>query len=145
MDTTLISAFSALGGSIIGGLTSGITTWLGHRYQLTAGHRVHSLTQRENLYRDFVIAASESYGAAISQCEPRLQDIVVLHALVNRMRILSSSEVVACAEKTVSLIIEIYTLPEKTFLEMRELMQSGEIGDPLKDFSEVSRQDLAAM
>ncbi len=80
----------------------------------------------------------------MGQSEPRLQDIVVLHALVNRMRILSSSEVIDCAEKTVSQILDKYDLPEKTFLEMRELMRSGEIVDPLREFSEISRQELGA-
>ncbi len=77
--------------------------------------------------------------------EPRLQDIVVLHAMVNRMRILSSSEVVACAEKTVDLIMDKYELPEKTFLEVRDLMRSGYIVDPLRDFSEVSRREINAI
>jgi hypothetical protein len=143
MNTALLSAFSALAGSIVGGLTSGVTTWLSHRSQLRAGHRLHHVTQRETLYRDFVISASEAYGAAMGQSEPRLQDIVVLHAMVNRMRILSTSEVIACAEKTVSLILDKYDLPEKTFLEMRELMRSGEIVDPLREFGEISRNELS--
>lgn len=78
----------------------------------------------------------------MGQSEPRLQDIVVLHAMVNRMRILSNSEVISCAERTVGLILDKYDLPEKTFLEMRELMRSGEIVDPLRDFSEISRHEL---
>jgi hypothetical protein len=61
------------------------------------------------------------------------------------MRILSTSEVIACAEKTVSLILDKYDLPEKTFLEMRELMRSGEIVDPLTEFSEISRQELTTV
>jgi hypothetical protein len=145
MDTAFISAFSALAGSIVGGLTSGLTTWLGNRIQVQAGHRLHHATQRETLYRDFLMSASAAYGAAISHSEPCPNDIVVLHAMVSRMRILSSSEVVACAEKTVALIFDKYGLPAKTFLEMRELLRSGEIVDPLREFSQVSRQELNAM
>jgi len=125
-------------------LTSGLTTWLSHRSQAKAGSRLHNVTQRENLYRDFVIAASEAYGSAMLQNEPRPQDIVALHALVSRMRILSSSAVVASGEKTVALIIDTYFLPNKTFSELRDLMRNGEIADPLKDFSEIARQELAA-
>jgi hypothetical protein len=145
MDSAFISAFSALAGSIVGGLTSGITTWLGNRFQVKAGHRLHHATQRENLYRDFLMSASTAYGAAMSKGEPCAQDIVTLHAMVSRMRILSSPDVVACAEKTVSLILDKYGLPERTFLEVRELLRSGEFVDPLKEFSQVSRQELNAM
>ncbi len=145
MDTAFISAFSALAGSLVGGLASGVTTWLGHRTQAKAGYHLHNVTQRENLYRDFVIAASEAYGAAIIQNEPRIQDLVVLHAMVSRMRILSTPEVVSCAEKTVSLIIDLYFLPKKTFPEIYELIKSGDVADPLRDFSNVSRQELSAM
>jgi hypothetical protein len=145
MDTALISAFSALAGSIVGGLTSGITTWLGNRFQVKAGHRLHHATQRESLYRDFLMSASTAYGAAISHSEPCPHDIVALHAMVSRMRILSSLEVVACAERTVSLILDKYGLPERTFLEVRELLRSGEFVDPLREFSQVSRQELNTM
>jgi hypothetical protein len=145
MDTAFISAFSALAGSIVGGLTSGITTWLGNRFQVKAGHRLHHATQRENLYRDFLMSASTAYGAAISHSEPCPQDIVALHAMISRMRILSSPDVVACAEHTVRLILDKYGLPETTFLEVRELLRSGEFVDPLREFSQVSRQELNAM
>jgi hypothetical protein len=37
MDTAYVSAISALAGSVIGGLTSGFTTWLNQRSQARAG------------------------------------------------------------------------------------------------------------
>jgi hypothetical protein len=65
--------------------------------------------------------------------------------MISRMRILSSPDVVACAEHTVRLILDKYGLPETTFLEVRELLRSGEFVDPLREFSQVSRQELNAM
>jgi len=145
MDTAFISAFSALAGSIVGGLTSGITTWLGHRSQAKAGHRLHNVAQRETLYRDFVVAASEAFGSAITNSEPQIQQVVSLYGMISRMRILSSSAVVDCAEKTVDAIIETYFSPNKTFLEIRTLIKNGEPIDPLREFSEVARDELAAL
>jgi len=145
MDTASISVISALAGSVIGGLTSGLATWLGNRFQVKAGYRLHKVTQRQKLYRDFLMAASEAYGATFSRNEPSPNDIVALHAMVSSMRIVSSSEVVVCAEKTVCFIIDKYGLPGKTFLEVRELMRSGEIVDPFQEFSQVSRDELIAM
>jgi hypothetical protein len=145
MDTAFISAFSALAGSIVGGLTSGITTWLGHRSQAKAGHRLHNVAQRETLYRDFVVAASEAFGSSITNNEPQIQQVVTLYGMISRMRILSSSAVVACAEKTVDAILDSYFSPNKTFLEIRTLIKNGEPIDPLREFSEVARDELAAL
>jgi len=145
MDTAFISALSALAGSIVGGMTSGFTTWLGHRSQAKAGRRLHNVTQRENLYRDFVVAASEAYGDALTRDEPQLQKVVTLYSMISRMRILSTPEVVACADKTIESIIDTYFSPNRTFLELRALVKNGEKIDPLREFSEVARDELRAL
>ncbi len=56
MDIAYISALSALAGSVVGGLTSGLTTWQSQRAQLRAGQLAHDKSQREDLYRDFIVA-----------------------------------------------------------------------------------------
>jgi hypothetical protein len=145
MDTAFISAFSALAGSIVGGLTSGVTTWLGHRSQARAGHRLHNVSQREALYRDFVVAASEAYGSAIVNTEPKLSDVVALYSMISRMRILSSPAVIACAEHTVDVIMDAYFMPKKTFSEVRDMIRSGENIDPLKEFSQTAREELGVL
>ena len=60
MDIAYISALSALAGSVVGGLTSGITTWLGLRTQMRAGQLAHNKSQREDLYRDFIVFTSSA-------------------------------------------------------------------------------------
>ncbi|MBV8114491.1 MAG: hypothetical protein JO300_07090 [Silvibacterium sp.] len=145
MDMVFISAFSALAGSVVGGLTSGVTTWLGHRSQAKADQRMHNVTQREILYRDFVVAASEAFGDAISNSEPKLQQIVTLYGMISRMRIISGPDIVACAERTVELIIDTYFSPNRTLQEIHALMKSGETVDPLREFSEVARSELSAL
>jgi hypothetical protein len=71
MDPAYISAISALAGSVIGGLTTGFTTLVSQRSQARAGMVAHDLARREDLVRDFIIAASKTYGDAISNNEPR--------------------------------------------------------------------------
>jgi hypothetical protein len=142
MDTAFISALSALAGSIVGGMTSGFTTWLGHRSQAKAGRRLHNVSQREALYRDFVVAASEAYGEALTHSEPQLQQIVALYGMMSRMRILSSPEVVECADRTIDAIIDTFFSPNRTFVELRALVKNGERFDPLKEFSQITRDEL---
>jgi hypothetical protein len=142
MDTAFISAFSALAGSIFGGLTSGTTTWMSLRSQARADHRLHRVAHREDLYRDFIVAASATYGSAILSSEPQIQDFVVLYGMISRMRVVSSAPVIASAENAMNLIIDSYFVPNKTIHELHALIKRGEEIDPLKHFSEATREEL---
>jgi hypothetical protein len=142
MDTAIISAASALAGSVFGGLASGLTTWISLRAQARAGHRLHRIAQREELYRDFIAAASATYGSAILTSEPGIQDVVVLYGMVSRMRVLSSAPVVASAEATMRAIIDAFFAPNKTMAEIHALMKSGAAIDPLRHFSDSARDEL---
>jgi hypothetical protein len=144
MDTAYVSAISALAGSVIGGLTSTFTTWLGQRSQARAGMVAHDLARREDLVRDFVIAASKTYGDAIVNSEPKMPEIVDLYALVSRLRVLNMPRSVACAEIVMRSIVETYSTPNRTVADLRGLITSGQGIDPLKDFSEAARQELHA-
>ena len=87
MDIAYISAISALAGSVVGGLTSGVTNWLNQRSQARAGQLAHDMARREDLYRDFIVAASKAYGEAIVSNEPQVQEIIALYAMISRMRV----------------------------------------------------------
>ncbi len=146
MDTAYLSALSALAGSVVGGLTSGITTWLSFRAQAKAGQRVHDKSRREDLYKDFMIAASKAYGEALVSSEPQIQEIVALYGMISRMRVLSSREIVASAEKIMLVTTETYFGPNKTIRDLHELLKSGTgIADPLKDFAEIAREELRTL
>ena len=106
MDTAYISAISALAGSVIGGLTTGFTTWLSQRSQARAGMIAHDLSRREDLVRDFIVAASKTYGDAVVSNEPKLPEIVDLYAMVSRLRVLSMPRSVACADIVMRTIVD---------------------------------------
>lgn len=142
MDTAYISAMSALAGSVIGGLASGLTTWLNQHVQVRAARLAHDLSQRETLYKDFITAASKAYGEAIVSSEPQIPELIALYAMVSRMRLLCSPQIIACAEKVMATIGDTYFAPNRTIAELRELMKSGPAIDPLKDFAEAAREEL---
>ncbi len=62
--------------------------------------------------------------------------------MISRMRLLSSPQTVARAEKVVRATIDTYFAPNKTIRELHELIQSGTEIDPLRDFSEAAREEL---
>jgi hypothetical protein len=142
MDVAYISALAALAGSVVGGLTSGITTWLNQRAQARAGQLAHDLSQREDLYKDFIAAASKAYGEAIVSNEPQAQELIALYAMISRMRVLCSARTVACAEKIMFATIGTYFAPNLTIPELHEMMKSGVGIDPLKEFAEAAREEL---
>ena len=72
MDVAYLSALSAIAGSVVGGLTAGITTWVSQRAQARAGHLAHEMSRRDDLYKDFIVAASKAYGDALLSNEPQV-------------------------------------------------------------------------
>jgi hypothetical protein len=144
MNTAYLTALSALAGSLVGGLTTGITTWMSLRSAARAGHRAAELARRQDLFRDFIAAASKAYGNALVNKEPQIQDIIALYAMISRMRVSCSPEIVACAETIMRLTIDTNLSPNKTFQELREMLKNETIVDPLKEFSELARDELQA-
>jgi hypothetical protein len=142
LDAAYISTISALAGSVIGGLTTGFTTWLSQRSQARAGMIAHDLARREDLVRDFIIAASKTYGDAIGNNEPKMPEIVDLYAMVNRTRVLGMRKTTTCADVVMRSIIDTYFGPNRTVADLRELVRTGQGIDPLKDFSEAAREEL---
>jgi hypothetical protein len=145
MDVAYISALSALAGSIIGGLTTGFTTWLSHRSQVRSSYREHQLVRRQDLFRHFIVSASKSYGNALISSEPQIVEFVELYALVSQMRVLCSPELVACAETLVQTIGHTYAGPSRSAEEFLEIARNpSEEMDVIRRFSEVARQELEA-
>ena len=145
MDAAYLSALSALAGSVVGGLTTGIGGWLNQRTQARAGQRAHDILRRQDLYKDFIVAASTAYGKALLSDEPQIEDLVALYAMISRMRVISSARTVECADKVMHKTIATYFAPNKTIREINELVTSGVGIDPLKEFSEVTREELQTL
>ena len=145
MDAALLSAVSALAGSVVGGFTSGLSNWLNQRAQARAGMLAHQVARREDLYRDFIVAASKAYADAIMSSEPQIPDLIALYAMISRMRILSSTRAVELAETIMQVTMATYRSPNKTVPELEELIKAGADIDPLKEFSEAAREELRTL
>jgi len=145
MDTATISAISALAGTAIGGLTSGLTTLLNQSAQARGEQIRHDLGRREDLVKDFIVAASKTYGEALVTSEPQAPDLVNLYSMVSRMRVLAMPRTVASAEKLMLVIIDTYFQPNRTLRDLHEMMKSRSGVDPLREFSETARDELTAV
>lgn len=141
MDAAYFSAFAALAGSIIGGLTSLGTSWLTQHSQLGAQRSARNLDRRETLYRDFVDEAARLYADAFEHDTTQLSNLVKLFAMISQMRIVSSQKVIAGADDVARLIMETYLAPNKSFGDLK-LALEGHMVDPLRIFSEACREEL---
>jgi hypothetical protein len=141
MDTAYISALAALAGSAIGGLTSLAASWLTQHVQFSAQERASNLSRREDLYKSFIEEASRLYADAFAHDQAEVSNLVNLYALVSRMRVLSSPRIVENADKVVRVIIETYLAPNRSFRDVREILDNDAM-NPLRDFSNACREEL---
>jgi len=141
MDSASISALAALAGALIGGLTSFATSWLTQRAQARAQQLAHKLTRREELYKAFLEESSRLYADSLIHDTPDVSQLIRLYSMLNLMRVVSSMSVVDHADKVVRMIVNNYLVPNKTFPELRDMVNSGAM-DPLRDFSEACREEI---
>ena len=144
MNSAYVPVFAALAGSAIGGLTSLATTWLTQHHQDRVRRLSGEKTRRQKLYKQFINEASKLYADALVHDQAEVSALVSVYALVSRMRVFSSAAVIEKAEAVVLLIVDTYSIPNKTFSDLRDLMSSHAV-NPLRAFSEECRSELQAL
>ena len=144
MNASTISALAALAGTITGGLTSVLASWLTQHAQARARWRAQDKLQRQELYREFIERASRCHIDALQHDKADIPALVELYARVNRIRVLSSPKTIESAESVARTIVDTYLESNKTFLELREMANSGSI-DLLRDFSETCREEFESL
>jgi hypothetical protein len=144
VDVSIISALAALTGAAVGGLTSGIATWMNHRSQVRVEWILHEKSRRQILYRDFIEEASKCYIDALQHDKADIPGLVGLYAKLSAMRALSSTPVVLCAQDVARKILDTYLEPDKSFVELREMAIDGTI-DLLRGFSDACHDEFEKM
>ena len=144
MDSAYVPALAAFGGSAVGGLTSLVASWVTQRRKDSVRNLAQEKARRQKLYKQFIDEASKLYADALVHDESAVSSLVQMYALIGRMRILSSGAVIAKAEAAARMVIDTYFSPNKTFSELRQLMDSRSM-DPLREFGEACRQELNAL
>lgn len=141
MDSGYITALAALGGAALGGLTSFATSWTTLRAQMKAQRNDTSKSSRQKLYKAFIDNAARIYGDALIHDKLETTGLIDLHALVSRMRILSSRPVIETAVNVLKTITETYSQPNKTPEEIEAMVSNGSV-DILWRFSEACRDEF---
>jgi hypothetical protein len=144
MDNAVISAMSAVLGSLVGGSATVATTWVAQR---TLGKREllrAEIKRREALYGEFISECSARLVESFERTLDTPGTLLQVYALLNRIRLCASDAVLTQAERTLHFIAEQYFSPNLSVEEVRNLIRSGD-QDPLKAFGEACRRELRAM
>jgi hypothetical protein len=144
MNPAYLPVVAALAGSAIGGLTSLAAAWITQQRQASAQRLAQDKSRRQKLYKQFIEEASKLYADALVHNDSEVSALVSVYALISRMRVLSSSVIVEKAEAVVRMIVDTYFSPNRSFLELRHMMDSRAM-DPFRDFSEACREELRTL
>jgi|SRR6187200_2820051 hypothetical protein len=146
MDNAILSAASALIGSLIGGMSTLAASWLSLRGRLRAQALVQEAAKREALYAEFIIEASRRLSEAWCHQAESPEVLAGLYSAHQRMRLTSSDEVIRLADYVIRLVIQAYAAPDKSFDELRQhIAASDEQWDPLRGFAEACRAELRTL
>ena len=141
MDAYVISALAAAGGSLVGGATSAVTTWITQRTQTARELTQARLREREKLYGEFITEASHRVVDALTHSLETPDKLVILYGILGRVRLVSGEEVLAEAEKCVRQIVDLYASPNVTVEQLHSSLAAEEL-DPLEAFSSACRAEL---
>ena len=138
-----ISALAAIFGSLTGALASSLSTWITQKHQGRRELIAKRIFYREQLYSDFISESARALGDALQHNLQDPNNLIPAYALLSRMRLSSSTDVLASAERLIQQIINTYSEPNLTPEEIQSRAAKRE--DPLREFSDICRAELEAM
>jgi hypothetical protein len=144
MGDAYLTAIAALAGSAIGALASLGTTWLNQHAQERARRLAELRERRAQLYEEFMDEASKLYVDSLTHdLGDDISKFVHLYALVGKIRLVSSIEVIGKADDVMRRIIESYESP--SFRDFKNITKEWDKNDldVLRHFSEACREDLS--
>src|SRR6516162_456689 len=119
MDSTLITALAAAGGSLVGAAATIVTTWITQRAQTVYAEREAMLRDREALYGEFITEASRLTVEAFSHSLEQPKTFVKLYGITGCIRLVATDAVLAAAEACIRQIIDLFARPNLTVGQIR--------------------------
>jgi cell division septum initiation protein DivIVA len=138
-----ISALAAIFGSLTGALASSVSTWITQRHQDRRDLLAKRIFHREQLYSDFISESARAMADAMEHNFRDLSKLIPTYAALGRIRVSSSNEVLASAERVVDRIMTTYSGPNLTPEEIQSMAARHE--DPLRDFSNICRREIDSL
>ncbi len=141
MDASYISAFSALAGTAVGGLTTFATTFVTQHTLSRADRRSRELASRQELYGKFLEELARLYSHAMREEHINHDGLINMFALRGRILLVSSQPVVNAADSAIRVLIDTMLAPNPSEEEMRKTLEAGD-ADTMVQFAQICRTEL---
>ena len=138
-----ISALAAIFGSLTGALASSVSTWITQKHQDQRDLLAKRIFHREQLYSDFIGERARAMVDAMEHSFQNPNKLIPIYAALSRIRVSSSTDVLASAERVVDQILSTYSEPNLTPEEIQSMAARRE--DPLREFSNICRRELDSL
>jgi len=143
MNSVMITALAAVGGSLVGALGSATGTWITARHQDRRELLGKQIARREALYSDFIGESARLLVDAMQHNSGDLQKLIPVYALASRIRLSSSEPVLREAELVIRTIVSTYPKTNLTAEQIEAQAVDGD--DPLRAFSDTCRIELDSL
>ena len=143
MNSGMITALAAITGSLVGAWGSAVGTWITQRHQDRRDLLGKRIVRREALYSDFIAESARLLVDAMGHNAGDLQKLIPAYALLSRIRLSSSEQVLQKAEQVVKTIVNTYPQPNLTAEQIQSRAVNGQ--DPLTEFSDTCRSELDSL
>jgi hypothetical protein len=144
LDISKIGALAGVLGSLAGSTATIAIAWI---TQKTHGRREliqMELRKHEALYGEFIGECGKLLVDALTHTLEQPETLLPAYALLNRIRLIASAEVLAEAERLLRRIADQYFASNLTAEDVSRIAHSVD-ADPLKDFGEACRRELKAI
>lgn len=138
-----ITALAAIFGSLAGALGSSVSTWIMQRHQNRRDLVARRISHREQLYSEFISESARAFADALAHNFQDVNTLVPTYAVLSRIRVGSSPDVLASAERVVDAIVTTYSGPNLTPEEIQS--KAATRTDPLREFSDICRRELESL
>jgi len=138
-----VSALAGLFGSFVGACASTVSAWIAQRHHERKDLLARTMSHREQLYSDFISESARAMADALQHTFEDPSKLTAVYALISRMRLSSSRNVVESAETVAKTILKTYSKPNLTAEEIQSA--AGTRDDSLREFSKICRSELESL
>jgi hypothetical protein len=128
-------------GTLIGVSATVAIAWINQKTLTQRELLREEIRTREALYGEFIAECARLLVDAFQHSLERPETLLTAYALLNRVRLCASHDVLAAAERLLARITDQYVLENVSPQELFRLARSAQT-DPLKEFGEACRAEL---
>jgi hypothetical protein len=120
-----------------------ITTWSTQRHRERREFIAQKTAHLEQLYSDFINESARLLVDAVQHSLENPSTLVPIYALISRIRLRSSADVIESGERLITTILKVYIEPNLTPEEIQSA--ASKHNDHLQEFSNACRRELESL